>query len=960
MTKQRKASTDPSSTSIESDEAEKEPRGILPPLPGNGPLEALLSDKPMGVVDTTKIGSDANHTVVSSLSEIFDIAHLAQDTENDPNDTNTKLCGNREVEISGQVIEPFSDCDTVVKSITVENRLDDANGDASSFMSNGVSSFVTATDSSELIVTGHQDIDIPVNLLNGNSVLPSCDFELDTSTPKEHHGFTRNLQDNSAFASALSFLPENAGKDASIMTFDKTVCSEKPLDEVSYPCSITPPNQNCSLLLNVDTQTRKQSNEVLLDNNELCKTNASQDVLQNYSSRSVQPEEKVSNDASEQGFTALKAPASLPIVGGDHFSQELAIDPSSLPHDCGLRKSEVANRSSNDIQPLTSGNVDCQIESENYNNSSANHIMQINNQIKPDPTAEVGIEENVAVAIGLPSLCIKDTSKLAFEEHIEKLVSSLINEAAKEVSGICNGHAVLHSCSSTVCNLDKKSELVNVPAEITIPQAMSTDVKKEGVPSALVTEESSEQANTNDGESEGAFANAATCLETSSSKDIPHCLNIYDQNAQYTTLNGTFVAVADQSKPYTPLLDMLTRQKGQLKEQMDRSDALTKAETAEKTEKKDYLACTITNGLVSNFLSEALEQFCELQKCAEKKCESVVLPGEVVESEHVLVNCTTTDEEHFIKSPTQEDDMHTPENEVDPDMCTSPLASPRPESPASHQPEQVSNGSCNQEEPTSPLGYLSLRHTPFDAGHLLDDQDWFDEDFGLSSKLRARQQQQQSMKIQSMPDEMLKETGSGSIDLSIYSESNADFESEEQQFFVPHSAVEVQALVHAALRELHKLEELGESAGGVVAPRSFLGLDCRGHDVESVSRRVYKQMLILDEVLQALGLQGGNADVDCKGADGECDEGANCISGAPNLPRAVKWGKKLRDQVDIILARDLHSEEPEWVTYDIDEVEVKMQTADAIFEALLDDTAVLLNSLPCRSAQPGRLPTSCI
>uniref|UniRef100_A0A8C4R0Z2 Uncharacterized protein n=1 Tax=Eptatretus burgeri TaxID=7764 RepID=A0A8C4R0Z2_EPTBU len=863
MTKRGKVSLDPSSTSIERDEAEKEPREILPLLPCNGPLETLLSDKPLGVVDTTNITSDAYHTVISSLSEIFDVGYSAQDTKNGHSYTNNELCENREVEISGQVLEPFSNCDMVVKNIAVENRLDDTNVNASSFMSNGVSSFVTASNNSELIVTGHQDHETPVNLKNGTSVLPSYDFELNTSTPKEHPGFTRNMQDNSAFTSALSFLPENTGREASLVAFDKTICSEKPLDEASYPCSITPPNQNCSSLLNVDTQTGQQSNEALLDN-ELCKDNASKDVLENHSSRSVQPEEKVSNDASEQDNTARKAPLSLPIVGGNHFSQATAIVPSSLPQDCDLRKSVVENASSNRIQPLTSENVDCQIVNENYNNSSS-HIMQMNKQVKPDQRAEVGLEEDFSVAFGSPSLCIKkDTSNLAFEEHIERFVGCLINEAAKEVSGICNGHAVLHNSSRTVCNLDKKPQMDNVLAEITIPQVMSTDVKKEGVPSALVTEESAEQASTNGEESQDAFANAATCLETSSSKDIPPCLKIYDQKAQYTTLNGTFIAVADQSKPYTPLLDMLTRQKGQLKEQMDRSDALTKAETAEKTEKKDYLACAITNGLLSNFLSEALEQFCELQKSGENKFEGVVLPGEVVESEHVLVNCTTIDEEHFIKSPTQEDDMHLPEIEVDPEMCTSPLTSPRPESPGSCQPEQILNGSCNQEEPTSPFGYLSLSHAPFDAGQLLDDQDWFDEDFGLSSKLRARQQQQsiQSMKTQSMPDEMFKETGLGSADLPIYLESKADLESEEQQFFVPHSAVEVQALVHAALRELHKLEELGESAGGVVAPRSFLGLDCRGHDVESVSRRVYKQAVfdLTKEIYMEVFVEDPNID----------------------------------------------------------------------------------------------------
>lgn len=40
--------------------------------------------------------------------------------------------------------------------------------------------------------------------------------------------------------------------------------------------------------------------------------------------------------------------------------------------------------------------------------------------------------------------------------------------------------------------------------------------------------------------------------------------------------------------------------------------------------------------------------------------------------------------------------------------------------------------------------------------------------------------------------------------------------------------------------------------------------------------------------------------------------------------------------------QELHEEEAQWVNYDVDELFVKMQLADSIFEALLKDTANVL------------------
>ena len=52
-----------------------------------------------------------------------------------------------------------------------------------------------------------------------------------------------------------------------------------------------------------------------------------------------------------------------------------------------------------------------------------------------------------------------------------------------------------------------------------------------------------------------------------------------------------------------------------------------------------------------------------------------------------------------------------------------------------------------------------------------------------------------------------------------------------------------------------------------------------------------------------------------------------------------KWSsRKRKDNVDLLLVDELKSEEPDWVNYDVDELTVKTQLADAIFDSLLIET----------------------
>lgn len=62
-------------------------------------------------------------------------------------------------------------------------------------------------------------------------------------------------------------------------------------------------------------------------------------------------------------------------------------------------------------------------------------------------------------------------------------------------------------------------------------------------------------------------------------------------------------------------------------------------------------------------------------------------------------------------------------------------------------------------------------------------------------------------------------------------------------------------------------------------------------------------------------------------------------------PHYVKWGRKKRDFVDEILLRELRKEEAEWVTYDDDEVAVKMQLTESIFDELISETICVVTGV---------------
>nr|XP_032814557.1 centrosome-associated protein 350 isoform X1 [Petromyzon marinus] len=446
--------------------------------------------------------------------------------------------------------------------------------------------------------------------------------------------------------------------------------------------------------------------------------------------------------------------------------------------------------------------------------------------------------------------------------------------------------------------------------------------------------------------------------------------------------------------------ELLNQKRQQEEKEKQKQQELQQQEQRQQpeVERKTNNADAVANGLVGKFVSEALDQYLQLRQARNDKiaqANTLLEPATPPQPSQPprLANGFAGHEDSRAQSSSEPGPQGGIDFETERAFPPEPTA--RPVSPE-----------CDldsSEDLSTPLAQMRLSSALLEAGLLQDDQDWFDEDFGLSSNRRALRQQQQQQSLRGVrfgeggrpgSPESIGSTAGRIVDVKAKEEDERAREEEEEALFaVPHSHAEVAALVSVALSELDKLTELGENARHVTAPRSYLGADCRGQDIESVSRRVYKQSvfdltkevfmelhaddpntdrppwmkprrgsslylwriggvhsdneiaaLIQTEVLRSLGLFEGSVAGDGNAAN-VATAGPGIGGRKPDLPRAVKWGKKSRDRVDIILARDLHEEEPQWVSYEDDELEVKMQAVDSIFEALLADTAHTLSQI---------------
>ncbi|KAM4896036.1 centrosome-associated protein 350 [Sylvia borin] len=390
-------------------------------------------------------------------------------------------------------------------------------------------------------------------------------------------------------------------------------------------------------------------------------------------------------------------------------------------------------------------------------------------------------------------------------------------------------------------------------------------------------------------------------------------------------------------KPATPLLDLLTKEKNQLEAQLS-------LPLREEEKSKDQLekVSLLTDSLLRDFVKDTVNQLQQIKKIKNEKIqisnqelcdvkEEATTPLQQVEKQ------IPDGLNNFFLSSDLEDDR---EELSSPDMC------PRPESPVF--------GASGQEELAKRLAELELNREFLSV--LGDDQDWFDEDYGLSSrKLQQKQAEEAAVLPQAEAQKVPPKPS-------------------EEALAVPHTAVEVEGMVHAAAEELWKLKELGHDLQSCSLKTDLSGA-LQEQDTDTINKQVYRKVVfdLTREIFGEIFAEDPNLNQPiwmkpCRIASAyfrrvkdpnDLDEIKNFIAAEvlklfslrkePNhktdWQKMMKFGRKKRDRVDHILVQELHEEEAQWVNYDEDELCVKMQLADGIFEALIRDTVDVLNQI---------------
>ncbi|XP_075689255.1 centrosome-associated protein 350 isoform X2 [Rhinoderma darwinii] len=266
--------------------------------------------------------------------------------------------------------------------------------------------------------------------------------------------------------------------------------------------------------------------------------------------------------------------------------------------------------------------------------------------------------------------------------------------------------------------------------------------------------------------------------------------------------------------------------------------------------------------------------------------------------------------------------------------------------------------------------------TEFEPSHnilsiLGDEPDWFDEDFGLSSR-----------KSQQLELERARSSGPAAEPKTLAPHPEPSLKSvqpvspPELIFAVPHTVPEVEQLVEAAVDRLWGWKQ---QSGDLQEIRNSF---THNEEEQSPAYSSYKEMLfdltlyIFDEICSPdpRGSQPPwkkplkvTASYSRRVRDHRnmkevksflTSEVLNLLSlrkehnHKTDWQRMMKFGRKKRDRVDHILVQELHEEEAQWVNYDEDELFVKMQLADGIFEALIRDTIQVLHCIQNKKNQP--------
>ncbi|XP_016356089.1 centrosome-associated protein 350 isoform X2 [Sinocyclocheilus anshuiensis] len=434
---------------------------------------------------------------------------------------------------------------------------------------------------------------------------------------------------------------------------------------------------------------------------------------------------------------------------------------------------------------------------------------------------------------------------------------------------------------------------------------------------------------------------------------------------------GTSKKQKQEEEPTAVILDLLVEDEKSRVDDLQKSTdiSIEEASLDNREDLNNKRALTIlADKLVENFLSDAVKQFQKIKKDKEEKLSAANQLKRDFINEDDGLRSNNFKSQSRSSSKTKTDSFRTSFDD-DQEELSSPEHCNRPESPVL--------GTSGQEELAKRLAELELSRELFDV--LGDEQDWFDEDFGLSSR-----KQQQKQKRQQQQDGI-----SSSLSLSAGEQVKTPprpelpvqmKQPEEPAIIVPHTVQEVEKLVIAATQVIWKSCKLGHGRPSLIGvskpqPSNIFLEDSKASDLETQCQQSYK-LAIFDlswEVIQDIYAEDPKVDqpqwmkprrlnstyfhrVKCPNDITIVQEFVTTevlkLCGLKkeqnqktDWQKMIKFGRKKRDRVDHILVQELHEEESQWVNYDEDELFVKMQLADGIFDALLKDTADVLTQI---------------
>ncbi|XP_075245273.1 uncharacterized protein LOC142339266 isoform X3 [Convolutriloba macropyga] len=192
----------------------------------------------------------------------------------------------------------------------------------------------------------------------------------------------------------------------------------------------------------------------------------------------------------------------------------------------------------------------------------------------------------------------------------------------------------------------------------------------------------------------------------------------------------------------------------------------------------------------------------------------------------------------------------------------------------------------------------------------------------------------------------------------------------EPQMFVPCKSDEIKELSNSYCAYFFNQRSLGEDFNDSKIPIELLGSDSVGGDDVSKSRKSFKVMMfelvreIVADIYQTVpkvtqpwmkpkmakrvhyqGMRPKSIEMLNDIVDKKVLNMINLSSRQQHRTQTLKFGHKRRDLVDKILIQELREEESQWVDYNDDELNVKVQLTDAIFDSLVDDALQVLTKI---------------